>query len=559
MTKATETIEVDVLFVGAGPASLSGALHLAHLISDYNQRAASNKTLDVRIAVIEKGREVGSHSLSGAVLDPKALGELIPDFHQRGAPLGPAVKQDHVWLLTEKRRVELPIVPPPLTNHENYVISLGRLVKWLATHVEAAGVDVFPEFPATDLLVEDARVVGVRTGDRGRDRFGRPKANYAPGVEIRAKVTVVGEGPRGSLAKQLIEKFHLDRGKNPQVYSLGIKELWEVPAGRIAPGTVIHTLGFPLDSETFGGGFIYADNENLLSVGLVIGLSYDNPLLDPHREFQRWKTHPSVKELLAGGKLIRYGAKALPEGGFYSIPQLYTEGALLIGDSAGFLNSQRLKGIHLAMKSGMLAAETIFDAFVDNDFSLERLAGYEQRVRESWIYEELYGARNFRQAMEKGLWKGIMLAGLQFITRGRGWTDPMPLSPGHLRLKKLNREPSLSKAANPFKYDGVLTFDKLTDVFHSGTSHEEDQPCHLRIADFDICHKRCPEEYGNPCQYFCPANVYEIVTGPSDQGQRLHINASNCVHCKTCDIMDPYQIITWVPPEGGGGPNYVNL
>lgn len=559
MNQAAERLDVDVLFVGAGPASLSGALHLAQLVSAYNQRVGPEKRLSVSIAVLEKGREVGAHTLSGAVLDPRALAELIPNFQQLGAPLDAPVREDQVWFLTERSRLRLPLVPPPLRNHGNYVISLGRFVKWLASLVEAAGVDIFPGFPAAELLIEHDQVVGVRTADRGVNRSGQPKPNYEPGVEIRAKVTVLGEGPRGSLTKQLVERFHLDKGRNPQVYSIGIKELWEIPEGRILPGTVIHTLGFPLDSRTFGGGFIYGTSQNQVSIGLVVGLSYENPSLDPHAEFQRWKTHDSIRAILQGGKLLRYGAKTLPEGGLYSIPQPYVGGALIIGDSAGFLNSQRLKGIHLAMKSGMVAAETILQAILADDFSCERLSDFERRIRQSWLYEELYRVRNFHQAMEKGLWLGGVLAGLQFISGGRGLNDPMATVPGHMRMRKLAEyRRGVNQKKQAVRYDGTLTFDKLSDVFYSGTSHEEDQPCHLLIADFDICHNRCPEEYGNPCQYFCPAAVYEMVEATNGR-KRLQINAANCVHCKTCDIMDPYQIITWVPPEGGGGPNYLIL
>ncbi len=561
----SERVEFDVLFVGAGPASLSGALHLAHLIRRHNEQVESGQLreppLQASIAVIEKGREVGAHILSGAVLDPRALRELVPDFPKRGAPLSTPVVEDQVWFLTRNRKITAPIVPPPLRNHGHYIISLGQFVRWLAGLVEQAGGDIFPEFPGAELLIEGDAVVGVRTGDRGRDREGRPKGNYEPGVEIRAKVTVLGEGVRGSLAKVLIERFRLQEGRNPQVYSLGIKELWEIEPGRVPPGTVIHTLGYPLDSRTFGGGFLYAGADRLLSVGFVVGLSYEDPCLDPHQIFQQFKAHPEVARLLKGGKLIRYGAKALPEGGYYSIPKLFVSGALLIGDSAGFLNSQRLKGIHLAMKSGMLAAHAIYEALRKGDFSEQQLARYEELIRTSWLHEELYRVRNFHQAMEHGLWTGLFQAGLQVLTGGRGLKDPLPILPGHQRMRRLAEYYRGQDARCPsreWKPDGVLTFDKLTDVYYSGTSHEEDQPCHLRIADFDICHTRCSIEYGNPCQRFCPAHVYEMVPTP-EGGKRLQINASNCVHCKTCDIMDPYQIITWVPPEGGGGPNYLIL
>lgn len=561
-----ERLDIDVLFVGAGPASLCGAIRLAGLISEHNEKAdrGNSQRLDVNIAMIEKGNEVGAHILSGAVLDPRALAELIPNFHQAGAPLGAQVVEDHFWFLTKRSKFSSPVIPPPLRNVGKYTLSLGRLVKWLAERAEGLGVDIFPEFPATELIYEDLsdgtrQVVGVRTGDKGLDKNGDPKVNYEPGVDIHAKVVVLGEGVRGSLTKQLNAQFGLDRGRNPQVYAIGVKELWEVPAGRLRPGTVIHSLGYPLDSGTYGGAWIYVLPENQISIGLVVGLNYKNPRLDPHREFQRLKVHPAVDSILRGGRLIRYGAKALPEGGYYSLLQPYGDGVLIIGDSAGFLNGQRLKGIHLAMKSGMLAAETIFDALVAGDFSRRTLKSYEARIRSSWIERELYKVRNFHQSFDYGLWPAMINAGLQMITGGRGIKDHLRTEPGHARMKTL-REYFGGRLPAPvsWKFDGTLTFDKLTDVYHSRTAHEEDQPCHLQVADFDICHNRCTKEYGNPCQRFCPASVYEMVDGGNGQ-RRLQINASNCVHCKTCDIMDPYQVINWVPPEGGGGPDYQNL
>ncbi len=561
MAVERETLDIDVLFVGAGPASLSGALHLAHLIESHN-RTTNQSPLHVEIAIIEKGKEVGAHTLSGAILDPRALTELLPDWQQRGAPVRVNVTEDRVWFLTRKRRLASPIIPPPLSNHGHYIISLGQFVKWLATQAEAAGIDIFPEFPGAELLYDNGRVVGVRTGDRGLDRHGHPKPNYEPGVDIRSKVVVLGEGVRGSLTKTLIEKFHLDRGKNPQLYSVGIKELWEVPPGRLGSGTVIHTMGYPLDGRAFGGGFIYALSETLLSVGLVVGLSYRDPTLDAHREFQRFKAHPAIYRLLEGGQLIRYGAKCLPEGGYYAIPRPYVDGAVIIGDSGGFLNSMRLKGIHLAMKSGMLAAEAIFQALLKGDYSANQLSHYERLLRESWVETELYKARNFHQSFERGFLFGMVNAAIQMLTGGRGLKDPMPSHPGHTMMKKLSDgRRVLAPSKQPDEdvvVDGRVTFDKLTDVYYSRTAHEEDQPCHLRVRDLNICTERCTIEYGNPCQYFCPANVYEMVeTG--DGQKALQINASNCVHCKTCDIMDPYQIIDWVPPEGGGGPDWVRM
>jgi electron-transferring-flavoprotein dehydrogenase len=553
-----ESLDIDVLFVGAGPASLSGALHLAQLIKAHNQREGV-VPLSGSIAVIEKGKEVGAHTLSGAVLDPKALKELIPDFLQRGAPLDTPVEEDHVWFLTEKWKWASPIIPPPMHNQGNYVISLGQIVKWLAKQAEEAGVDILPEFPGAELIYDGPRIAGVRTGDKGIAKDGKPKPNYEPGIDIHTKVVVLGEGVRGSLTKQLINRLRLDAGKNPQVYSIGVKELWEVPDGRLPAGTVIHTLGFPLDTKTFGGGFIYAMKGNLVSIGLVVGLDYQDPRLDPHREFQRFKTHPAIFPVLSGGTLVRYGAKALPEGGYYATPRLWADGVLVIGDAGSLLNAQRLKGIHLAMKSGMLAAESVFQALLTGDFSANQLSRYETLLRQSWVEQELYKVRNFHQSFDHGLWFGLFNGVLQLVTGGRGLKDPMPSRPGHERMKLLSTSDSARATHHPgIKFDGRVTFDKLTDVYYARTAHEENQPCHLIVQNLEICHTRCTVEYGNPCQRFCPANVYEMVE--AGQGQRrLQINASNCVHCKMCDIMDPYQIITWVPPEGGGGPDWVKM
>lgn len=552
-----DTLEIDVLFVGAGPANLSGALHLANLVKSHNERP-DQSPIEVSIAVIEKGKEVGAHSLSGAVLDPIALRELVPDYEQRGAPLSVPVADEYLWFLTENRKISAPIIPKPLQNHGNYVISLGEFVKWLATQAETAGVDIFPEFPAVKLLYEGDRIAGVQTGDKGVDRHGHPKPNYEPGVEIRTKVVVLGEGVRGSLTKQVVSRLGLDKGKNPQVYSVGVKELWEIPHGRLLPGTVIHTMGYPLDSKTFGGSFIYSLSETALSIGLVIGLSYEDPRMDPHLQLQRLKVHPAIRPLLEGGQLIRYGAKALPEGGYFSIPKLYADGLLIVGDSAGFLNSQRLKGIHLAMKSGMLAAEAIYEALKQDDFSLNQLARYERLVSQSWIEEELYKVRNFHQSFHHGLWFGLLNGAIQMVTGGRGLIERMSVEPGHKRMKRLVHGQWAQREIARVQFDGKVTFDKLTDVYYSRTSHVEDQPVHLLVADYEICSTQCAEQYGNPCQYFCPANVYEMIDSDGAK-PRLQINASNCVHCKTCDIMDPFGIITWVPPEGGGGPDWQKM
>ena len=555
-----ETLDFDVVFVGAGPANLSGALHLARLVKQNPELG------DIEIAVIEKGSAVGSHILSGAVMDPKALKELMPDFVEQGAPLESPVTEDYFLFLTEKHALRSPITPPPLKNHGYYVVSLNRLTAWLGEKCEEAGVNIFPEFPGADLLYnENDGVVGVRTGDKGIDKEGKPKANFEPGVDLRAKVTVLGEGPRGSLTKKLVERLGLAEGREPQVYVIGVKELWELPDDRYPAGRVTHTLGFPSDTHTYGGGWIYGMQNRVLNIGYVTGLDYQDPLLDPHAEFQRYKTHPHIAKILEGGKMIRYGAKTTTAGGYFAMPRMYADGVLLAGDCAGFLNPQRLKGIHSAIKSGMLAAETIFEALKSGDYSAKQLQQYEQRVNESWIVPELRSVRNFHAGFKHGRWLALVNTGLQFFTRGRSWGifDRDRSHAGHLDMKKLSaygyQGDNIEQRYNGLRFDGKTTFNKLTDVYHAAVGHDEDQPAHLHVLDTNICSTRCAEEYGNPCQRFCPAAVYEMVDGGADGKRRLQINFSNCVHCKTCDIMDPYQIINWVTPEGGGGPDYKGM
>ena len=556
-----EQLEVDVLFVGAGPANLAGALHLSNLVRQHNKggqlEQRGQKLEDLTILVIEKSREIGSHALSGAVVDPRGFDELLEGFPGESPPYDAQVEKDQLYVLTENNSFISPITPPPLNNQGYYVASLGKLVKWLANLCEKQGVEVYPEFPAVKLLYEDQRVIGARVGDKGVDRVGRPKSNFEPGIDVLAKVTVLGEGPRGTLALQAERQLNLREGCQPQIYSLGVKEIWQAEK-EIEPGLVYHTMGFPLGTQGFGGGFIYTMCGNQIDVGYVVGLDYENPCLDIHHLFQQFKTHPWVQDFLEGGKAIGYGAETIPEGGLYAMPRLYADGLLMAGDSGGFLNAQRLKGIHLAVKSGMMVAETILEALQKRDYSSATLQSYGQRFEKSWAREELWKVRNFRQSFQRGFWSGMIHAGLQFLTNGRGIQDPMPIQVGHKRMKLLKESLSDGDLGHtPVSFDGRITFDKLTDVYFSNTAHEEDQPCHLKILDSDICHNRCTFEYGNPCQHFCPAAVYEMV----EQGQDKHLqmNFSNCVHCKTCDIMDPYQIIVWTPPEGGGGPDYKNM
>jgi len=548
-----ETLEVDILIVGGGPAGMSAALRLAQL-----QKQQGGEPLT--IAVLEKAREVGAHMLSGAVLDPRALEDLVPGFRQKGAPLASEVHHDHVYFLTHGRKFAFPITPPPLKNHGNYIISLNRFVKWLGGLVEAEGVDVFTGFAASELLFDDDRVVGVRTGDRGIGRHGEVKSTFEPGVDVRARVTILTDGVRGNLTKSLVRRLALDDGRSPQIYALGIKELWEVPKDRVPPGTVIHTMGYPLRMEEFGGGFIYVMPDGVVSVGFVSGLDYRDPMFDPHVTFQHFKRHPLVSAMLQGGQMVRYGAKALPEGGWHSIPRAYGDGVLVAGDAAGFLNSMRLKGIHLAMRTGMLAAETAFEAVRANDVSAAKLQAYERRIDASDVRSELHPVRNVHQSFGHGLLAGLAYSGFSLISGGWWVRDPMPSHAGFERMLKIadyykDGRPDPDATVRPARIDRQITFDRLTNVHFSGTRHAEDQPSHLIVLDTDICRTRCREEYGNPCTRFCPANVYEMVDA-GDGTKKLQINASNCVHCKTCDIMDPYQIIEWVPPEGGGGPNY---
>jgi len=553
-----EILETDIAIVGAGPAGLALAYKLVKLIE-------ADGTIEMpEILFLEKGSHVGAHSLSGAVMDPRGLEELFGNYKEMGAPLESPVTKEAMYWLRESASTKFPYEPASLSNHGNYIVSLNKLSAWMGEQVEACGIDIYAGLAGYELIVEEGKITGVQTVDMGLNKEGEPKSNFEPGSLVKAKLTILCEGVHGSLTKNAFEKIpELRKDSLPQMYLTGIKEVWEVPEGQNKAGQVIHTVGWPQPNNEYGGGWIYGMSDTLVSVGYAVGLNSPNPTNDPHLKFQRYKTHPLLRSILEGGTMLNYGAKTIPDGGYYCMPRLYHDGLMLCGDSGGFLDPSRLKGIHLAIKSGIMAAETVMDCLKADDYSVNTLKKYQDRFDRSWAKDEMYRSRNFHASFKKGLFSGMFHAAIQTFTGGKGLFEKRFNKADHtfmLKKSEYRQKFGHDPYKTEIKFDNKYTFDKLTDVYKSGTAHEEEQPSHLVISDYDICNNRCTEEYGNPCQHFCPAQVYEMVDDAEREGkQKLQLTPSNCVHCKTCDIADPYQIINWVTPQGGEGPNYENL
>jgi electron-transferring-flavoprotein dehydrogenase len=548
-----DTISTDVLIIGGGPSGLAASIHLADILK---QRGQSE-----RILLIEKGSSIGSHILSGAVIKPSVFKELLPDVEFSEIPFNAKVIKDSMKWLTEKRAITVPFHLPYMSNKGNYVASLGQICKYLAVKAQEKGVEIYPGFAVDEILYKDGKVTGAKTKDTGLDHQGHQLENFQAGARIEAKITIFAEGTRGSLTKMLIKKFNLSKDRNEQVYSLGVKELWTVPQGNIEAGHIYHTMGYPLNFDEFGGGFIYGLKDNRVAVGLVVGLDYKDPSFDVHDAFQIWKTNPFVSKILKGGKLVEYGAKTLPEGGHYAIPKLYVDNALIIGDSAGLVAMPALKGIHLAIRSGMLAAQAIADSLSNNDTSEKSLQQYEILVNSSAIHKEMYAVRNFRQGFAKGLIIGGMNFGTQLITGGAGFFGRLRShadSQTTLKLSEFKKKPFKERFKGKLEFDKVLTFDKATDVYYSGVYHDEEQVVHLHINDMENFNAVNIEQYGAPEQFYCSSEVYELHTN-KDGKKELRIHAENCMHCKTCDIKSPGAGITWVVPNGGNGPDFQNM
>jgi electron-transferring-flavoprotein dehydrogenase len=548
-----DTITTDVLIIGGGPSGLATSIHLADIFKQQGKNG--------RILLIEKGRSIGSHILSGAVIKPSVFKELLPEADFSEIPFNAKVIKDRTVLLTEKRSLTLPFHLPYMSNKGNYVASLGQICRYLALKAGEKGVEIYSGFAVDEVLYNDGKIIGAKTKDTGLDHHGHKLENFQAGTRIEAKITVFAEGTRGSLTKTVIKKFNLDKNRNEQVYSLGCKELWTVPEGNIRAGQIYHTMGYPLDNDEFGGGFIYGLNDNKVVVGLVVGLDYKDPTFDAHDAFQIWKTSSFVSKILKGGKLVEYGAKTLPEGGYYAIPKLFVDNALIVGDSAGLVAMPALKGIHLAIKSGMLAAQTIAIALSDNDTSEHSLKHYETLLNSSIIHKEMYSVRNFRQGFAKGLIVGGLHFGTQLITGGAGFFGRLRSHADYkttLKLSELKKKPFKERFKGKLEFDKILTFDKATDVFYSGVHHDEQQVVHLQINDIDKFNAVNMEQYGAPEQFYCSSEVYELHTNKAGR-KELRIHAENCMHCKTCDIKSPGEAITWVVPNGGNGPEFQNM